>query len=177
MHVVAGLRTASVAGSQIVEVPYADSGLAMRFVLPGPGVLPIDALEPAVLASAHDALAEADETAVVDLALPRWTTTTELDLVGFLNQLGMVAPFRPGADFSAMTARGLFIDQAIHKATITVNEHGTKAAAVTGLSFDYSGPPVPEITIQFDRPFAYAVVDVATGLPIFLGQVNDPTAG
>lgn len=86
-------------------------------------------------------------------------------------------PFGPGADFSSMTRPSLFIDQAITKATITVNEYGTKAAAVTGLGFEESGPPIPELTIQFDRPFAYAIVDVTTGLPVFLGQVNDPTTG
>jgi serine protease inhibitor len=27
-----------------------------------------------------------------------------------------------------------------------------------------------------DQPFAYAIMDTATGVPIFLGQVADPSA-
>ena len=175
MQVVAELTTASASGHQFVDVPYADSGLAMRLVLPAPGVQPIDALEPAVMAAGRAALAEADRRTVVDLSLPRWTTTTELDLKVALTELGMTLPFSPAADFSAMTTGGLYIDQAITKATIEVDEHGTKAAAVTGLSFVESAGPVPDLSIAFDRPFAYAIVDVATGLPVFIGQVNDPT--
>lgn len=90
MQVVDELKMASVAGSQVVEVPFEDSGLAMRLVLPAPGVLPIDTLEPAFMASAHATLADASRPKIVDLALPKWTTTTELDLVDLLTGLGMI---------------------------------------------------------------------------------------
>ena len=70
----------------------------------------------------------------VSLALPRWKSTTKLDLAPALNALGIHTAFTPAADFTAI-APGLYIGQAIHRATIDVDEWGTEAAAVTGLAF------------------------------------------
>ncbi len=70
---------------------------------------------------------------------------------------------------------GVWISQAIHRANITVDEWGTEAAAVTGLAFEVSGPPQPDVTIRADRPFAFVVRHTPTGAPLFLGHVTDPT--
>ena len=32
----------------------------------------------------------------------------------------------------------------------------------------------PPVTMIVDRPFLFAIIDPATGLPVFLGQVNRP---
>jgi len=88
----------------------------------------------------------------------------------------MELPFDPGADFSGMTDLDLFIEQAMHRANITVDEWGTEAAAVTGLGFEESGPPEPDIVVHADHPFAFVIRHTATGTPLFIGQVADPTA-
>ena len=66
-----------------------------------------------------------------------------------------------------------------HKAYIDVDEHGTEAAAATaivmvGMAAFRAPPPV---TMVVDRPFLFAIIDTATGLPVFLGQVSHPAAG
>ena len=111
----------------------------------------------------------------VDVSIPRWDFATELDLDGLLRQLGLTVPFSLGADFSGI-APGLYIDQAIHKANITVDEWGTEAAAVTGLVFPVSAGPTATARVRADRPFAFAVVHAPTGVPLFVGQVADPSA-
>jgi serpin B len=113
---------------------------------------------------------------VVELELPKWDFATELDLKPELTALGMELPFDPGADFSGMTDLDLFIEQAMHRANITVDEWGTEAAAVTGLAFPSSGPPEPDIVVHADHPFAFLIRHTATGTPLFIGQVADPTA-
>jgi serpin B len=37
-----------------------------------------------------------------------------------------------------------------------------------------SAPAEPQAVFEVDRPFLYAVVHEATGLPLFLGTVADP---
>jgi serine protease inhibitor len=61
-------------------------------------------------------------------------------------------------------------------AFIDVNEEGTKAAAVTVLSFGIvmlSGPPRP-IPFVVDRPFFFSIRDERTGTLLFTGYVADP---
>ena len=65
----------------------------------------------------------------------------------------------------------------VHGAKISVNEIGVEAAAYTRitlcLGIPSPSPPKPE-KVVFDRPFAYAIVS-NTGLPLFIGTVNNPT--
>jgi len=86
--------------------------------------------------------------------------------------------FTNAADFSGMTddSQGLFIEDVLHKAVITVDEKGTEAAASTvvihapGASPD---SPVPkELTI--DRPFLFFIRDIKTNTLIFAGRIVNP---
>jgi serine protease inhibitor len=158
-------------GWQAVELGYAESDLAMWVIVPDEVTDPAPLLAPATL----DQVAADLEPATVDLSLPQWDFATDLDLVELLEVLGMTAPFGP-ADFSGITDDAdLFIDQAVHKANITVDEWGTEAAAVTGLAFPSSGPPEPEAVVRADRPFAFVIRHLPTGAPLFAGHVADPT--
>lgn len=165
------MRYAEGDGWQAVEIPYAGDELAMLLLVPEGGRPPAGLLAPSVLADVDAAMHEG----VVDLELPRWDFATDLDLKSLMMDLGMELPFDPAADFSGMTELDLFIDQAIHRANITVDEWGTEAAAVTGIGFDVSGPPEPEAVIHADHPFAFVIRHTPTGTPLFIGQVADPT--
>ena len=171
MHLTAMLRYASGPTWQAVEIPYAGDTLAMWVMLPQQDATLADLLAPTTLTSIGGAL----QPTSVGLSLPRWKTTTDLDLVKLLHQLGITAAFGAGADFSGIYP-GLSISQAVHRATITVDEWGTEAAAVTGLAFAVSklANPVP---MDVDHPFAYAIVQKKTGAILFEGSVADPTAG
>jgi serpin B len=157
-------------GWQAVELPYAGGQLAMRVLLPTGRLTPADLLTPGTLA----AVAARLRPEVVAVSLPRWKASSQLDLSTLLRRLGLVAPFG-AADFSGIAAEPLYIQQAVHRATITVDEWGTEAAAVTGLAFAVSGVAPPELTFRADRPFAFVIVHKATGVPLFVGQVADPT--
>jgi serpin B len=173
MHQAGQFRFASGKGWQAVELPYAGGELAMRILLPT-GDTALDALlSPDTLAAAAAGLRER----TVDLWLPRWKGISSFDLVGQLRKLGLTAPFGASADFSGIAAEPLYIQQAVHRATITVDEWGTEAAAVTGLAFAVSGiDPTSAVTFRADHPFAFAVVHTATGVPLFVGHVANPTA-
>ncbi|MEN3309602.1 MAG: hypothetical protein V7603_5804 [Micromonosporaceae bacterium] len=167
----ARLRYAAGSGWQAVELPYAGGQLAMRVLLPPAGQAPGRLLAPASMAAVAAALQPAD----VGVALPKWDFASNLDLKQALTSLGLTEPFDLNADFSGINPE-LHIAQAVHRANITVDEWGTEAAAVTGLSFDLALPAPPKIQMTVDRPFAFAIVHAATGIPLFMGQVADPTA-
>ena len=77
-------------------------------------------------------------------------------------------------DFDSIQSR-LTLTQAAQAANITVAEKGTVAAAVTQVNGEVTSvQPVPDQTIDFDRPFDYQIVHSETGLPLFMGKVEDP---
>ncbi|MGH4006966.1 MAG: serpin family protein [Pseudonocardiaceae bacterium] len=168
MHQRESLRYASSQAWQAVELPYAESELAMRVIVPQGELTPAEVLSPETLTQVEARL----QAGQVELFLPRWDFATDLDLLPALNTLGLTAL----DDFSAMSQERLALDQAVHRANITVDEWGTEAAAVTGLVFLVSAPPQPQFVVHADRPFAFVVVHQPTGAPLFIGHVADPLA-
>ncbi|MGQ0716983.1 MAG: serpin family protein [Pseudonocardiales bacterium] len=163
------LHYASGEGWQAVELPYADSELAMRVIVPQGALTPAEVLSPETLTEVQTGL----RGERVGLFLPRWDFATNLDLLPALNALGLTAL----DDFSGISQAGLTLDQAVHRANITVDEWGTEAAAVTGLVFTVSLPPEPQFVVRADRPFAFTIVHRPTGAPLFIGHVADPLSG
>lgn len=157
---------ASGAGWQAVELRYAKGDLAMWVLLPRAGGSPAGLLAPAVMAEVAAGLRETPVT----VAMPRWDFSTTLSLQEPLRKLGLA-----GSDYSGISD-GAFLGQATHRATITVDEWGTEAAAVTGLAFAIADMGSPETEIRADHPFAFAIVHRPTLTPLFVGQVADPTA-
>ena len=167
------------AGYQAVTLPYAGGLLAMAVIVPDG---PLGPLEEMLAARRTAGLLTGVTPQQVTLALPRFRTTASFSLEPFLQSLGVAAAFdRHQADFSGITTAGeLFISAAVHKAYIDVDEQGTEAAAATGVAISarmavFQEPPPVVVTV--DRPFLFAIIDTAAGLPLFLGRVADPAAG
>ena len=69
----------------------------------------------------------------------------------------------------------LFVSKIIHKTHIEVDREGTKAAAATVVTVTYNS--VVEMVSETrevicNRPYMYAIVDVETMAPVFVGTVN-----
>ena len=159
---------------QRVTLPYADGRLSIRIVLPRQAVRAIPALNALLPVATRPR--SGDSMSMVDLTLPRWSTGTDLSLVKPLEKLGMTDAFSDlTADLTGI-APGLYVSDAVHRANITVDEKGTEAAAVTGYAVADSARIGPPMVMRVDRPFVWAVVHEATGTPIFVGHVVDPTA-
>lgn len=63
-------------------------------------------------------------------------------------------------------AEPLAVDDVLHKVFVEVSEAGTEAAAATAvMMMRCSAPmrPEPPLEVRFDRPFVFAVREVATG--------------
>ena len=158
-------------GYQAVELPYGDGELSMLVVVPKEDGFADD--ESRFDAERLAALDAAMGDGIVDLFLPRWSASFDVDLVETLPELGLELPFR-GGDFTGISPRNPFIGAGVHAADIEVDEQGTVAAAATGIGFAESGPPTPDAVIRADRPFLYLIRHVETGAVLFLGRVVDP---
>ena len=71
-----------------------------------------------------------------------------------------------------------YVGQAIHKTHISLNEKGTKAAAVTGIEVDSKAAYDPDTEepkkVEFNKPFAYIIRDKETKEMLFFGVVYEP---
>ncbi len=158
-----------------VRLPYAGDA-AMVVILPKQG-------SPADLAAT---LAPEDieirwSDAQVEITMPTFEFESEIGLKRALIALGMEAaftePFAPnGADLTGITAaRELFVQDALHKSFIALDENGTEAAAAAALVVGLTSMPEPA-TFRADRPFLFWIEHSSTGEMLFLGQVTDPAA-
>ena len=56
---------------------------------------------------------------------------------------------------------------------IEVDRKGTKAAAATAVTATEASIEEPEvINISLNRPFVYGIIDMNSGIPVFLGVQN-----
>ena len=100
--------------------------------------------------------------------------------------MGLQTAFSPrSADFTAIAnpedpAERLFLDTALQKVFVEVDERGTEAAAATALGMRGAGlnPPPPPRPKRFiaDRPFLFLLRDTSGGMILFVGQVANPLA-
>ena len=106
-------------------------------------------------------------------SMPKFEAEWKGNLEEILPLMGLEDAFADGvADFSSMgeNPNGYYISQVIHAAKIQVNEKGTEAAAATVVDAPAgSAAPQDGITLILDRPFLYGIVDLHTGVPLFLG--------
>ena len=176
MRLTAGLDYLRADGYQVVVLPYKASRLAMAVVLPDG---PLSALAPRLDGSLGPLLEGAARQSVA-LSLPKFRLRARCGLIPVLRQLGIEDAFTSAADFTGITsAERLLISAVVHQTYIDVDEQGTEAAAATAIAMRPMAMrrgPGP-IRLVVDRPFLFAIVDTATGLPLFLGHVVRPATG
>ena len=161
---------------QAVELPYDGQELSMVVLLPAKGQF--SDFEARLNADrVHKMLGQMARREVA-LTMPKFTYESSFSLRRALTGLGMGVAFAPGAaDFSGMDGRrDLFIQDALHKAFIDVDEAGTEAAAATAVVVGLTAMPPAPVEMRVDRPFIFFIRDIPTGSIIFVGRVLDPTA-
>jgi len=160
---------------QALRLPYKGGGLSMLLLLPKAGKSLAD-MEKGLSAEKLDALRSGLEEQKVKVFLPRFTFSSGFSLNGTLADLGMPTAFTDAADFSGMTGKkDLYIQAAVHKAFVEVNEEGTEAAAATGISMGLKSAAFDFLVFRANRPFLFFIEDPKSGLLLFMGRVEDPT--
>jgi serpin B len=169
---------AEIPNGRIGLLPFAGNDLAMAIVLPDdPDGLPtIEAELTGANITSWIASAVVPQN-TVPVKLPKLQLTEGFDLVAMLQALGVEQAFEEGiANLSGIDGgMDLFVQDAIHKATITVDEQGAEATGATGTGVGtagYSGDPPALIC---DHSFVLMIYDQVTGSVLFMGRISDPT--
>lgn len=156
-----------------LELPYIGNDIKMLVLLPekrdGLGQI-----EPQL---SNDLLREISSTlreVAVQVTLPRFSLTEDYDLIPILKMMGIRSIFDSDtADLTGISSKqGLYVTKAVHKCSVEVNEEGSEAAAITGVSAGVrtGGPLVPQFNA--DHPFIFFIKDTRTDLTLFIGRVT-----
>lgn len=158
------------------QLRYQD-GLEATVILPPVGTLPDQLTAP--MYEKLIAKIDSGQPQDVELSLPKYETTSTLDLAKVMKKLGATEVFQPEARPLPQldTEDDLAVGEAIQQARIEVNEDGTKAAAVTEIGVKVMGMPVEGEEIRIDRPFLTVVRSQDLPVPLFWAQIGNPKTG
>ncbi len=173
--------------AKVLALPYKNSGASMFIFLPPVGGTAT--LEGAMTASNLQSWLASNRASLttrggfsVNLALPKFTFSTQYDLGSAFPTLGMTLAFQHptppnnGADFSGIDGmRDLYIQKVIHQAYVGVDEKGTTAAAATAVVIGTINAVIISQAFIVDHPFVFLIVDNSAGTILFMGRVSDPT--
>ena len=158
----------------IIELPYGSGKYSMLVFLPKDNIKTndiIDQIDQSNLASWFGSFHESD----LIVQLPKFEFAYENSLVDNLKALGMLDAFDASkSNFSGISDQtDLYISEVKHKSYIKVDEEGTEAAAVTGITFEITSV-MPDAVFKIDHPFVFAIREKDTNALLFLGKVNNP---
>jgi serpin B len=174
---------------QGVSLPYQGDKLTMTALLPPAGAascaLPSTAALSAITRSLDGSAAGAGSGAgatLADVSLPKVNLDAggaTGDMKPALEQLGMGVAFGgPDTDFTALSPQAGSIGFVQQAATLQVGEKGTvgAAAAAVGITATDGMAGGRVINVTFNRPYLLLITAKATGEPLFLAEVDNPTA-
>lgn len=170
MSVVAGgpLTSARGDGWQAVSIPYLGDELSMVVIMPTSTDLSTfdQRFDRNLLETVFSAL----RSGPVDLSVPKFGFTSDLDLGGLLG----IADLAPsGTDDLGDVAGVRSSSKVLHRSALSADEQGTDGAATTVVANGVDATVRAE-PMTFDRPFIVVVRDLETGALLCIGRVADP---
>lgn len=115
----------------------------------------------------------------VNLSVPKFDVSSDIDLSEGLEKLGVKDVFKSGkADFSPLSkdSEGWYINRVQHAARVIIDEEGCTAVAFTAMVAGTGGfiPAENEIDFILDRPFVFVITSEFASQPLFVGTVFEP---
>ena len=155
---------------RILQLDYIGNS-AMYILLPNEDVNLHNLLLELNTRKVNEQLRELESTSV-DLQMPKFKLTTDIDLITVLEQLGLKALFNEETNLSKMSNEpGLVVTKALQKAFLDVDEEGTEAAAVTAFVIEQESMVMSdEIKFYVNRPFIFMIR--MNGVNIFAGAIK-----
>lgn len=157
---------------------YKSGKYAFVAMLPKEGVSVSEYIASLTGESLNEMLSNPEHTTVYT-SIPKFETSYSVEMTEILKSMGMTEAFDPNnADFAGLgssTGGNISISRVIHKTFISVEEKGTKAAAVTIVEPGDGASMEPEQPkeVYLDRPFVYMLIDCENNIPFFVGTMMD----
>lgn len=173
MHMNAELEYAAVDAYQVLRLPYGNESYQITILLPSVKDNSMNALPAVPTSETWSKINKSMSSHLVDLKLPRFETTTDIELPEIMSALGMPDAFNPDkADFSKFCDKPTYIGLMKQVAMIKLDEEGTEASAVTVIGMDNTAySPKPDIIYFYaNHPFIYIISEKSTNAIFFIGQ-------
>ena len=159
---------------QLLEMPYGSGKYSMLIFLPQQGKTTNDVISMLNTESVSTWLGQMTEVEK-EVYLPKFEFKFSKGLVDVLKSLGMTDAFYDSkANLSGISEKAqLVVSEVMHKTYIKVDERGTEAAAVTGITIDVTSVG-PDNSFRADHPFVFAIREKDTQAILFIGKVMNP---
>ncbi|MDP2114241.1 MAG: serpin family protein [Bacteroidota bacterium] len=159
---------------QLLEMPYGSGKYSMLIFLPQTGKKTDNVISLLNPENVNDWISKLSEQKK-EVFLPKFEFKFDNSLKDELAALGMTDAFNDAkANLSGISdAAKLVISEVMHKTYIKVDERGTEAAAVTGITVGVTSMPVDN-SFRVDHPFVFAIREKDTQAILFIGKVMDP---
>lgn len=153
----------------------------MWFILPDEGKTVDDVLSSgdyaAMISHSSDFPKENHKWMKVNLSIPKFDFSADVDLKEALEKMGLTRIFQPlGNDFSPSVASEfpVYLSSINQSSRISIDEEGVTAASYVLLEFGAGAAEPPDEIIDFvlNRPFVFAIT--SSDVPLFIGTVNMP---
>ncbi|MGN0452461.1 MAG: serpin family protein [Ruminococcus sp.] len=107
--------------------------------------------------------------------LPEFKIDSCIELSESLAELGLDKAFsQEEASFAGLSNRGdVYLSSVRQSAFIEVSPAGVKAGAAQIIEGNTSAKPSELKELRFDRPFVFVIYDNESGIPVFMGAVNN----
>ncbi|KAK6641094.1 hypothetical protein RUM44_012795 [Polyplax serrata] len=161
--------------AQALRIPYKNEKYFMLLLLPNEGNKVEQLSRDLVHVSLNSILSEIKSQEIF-VQIPKFEISFETDFVEILKKLQVSSLFSPRANFSNITlsnSDSLTVQNVLHSAKITVNEHGSEAAGSTGAMFV---PLMGGAMTSFvaNHPFLFFIMDSIVNSIIFAGKLTVP---
>ncbi|XP_018774924.1 alpha-2-antiplasmin isoform X1 [Serinus canaria] len=100
--------------------------------------------------------------------IPKIKLDYQLELNQVLSQMGLQELFT-SPNLQKITEEPLFVSSVQHQATLELKEDGVEASAATSVMLSRSVS-----AFSLDRPFIFIIFEDETGIPLFIGSVQNP---
>nr|XP_042116425.1 serine protease inhibitor A3N-like [Peromyscus maniculatus bairdii] len=157
----------------VVELKYTGNASAL-FILPDEGRMQqVEAsLQPETLRKWKDSLRS---SMIDELYIPKFSISSDYNIEGIPQQLGIREVFSTQADLSRTTgAKDLRVSQVVHNVVLDVDETGTEAAAATRVRALGSALISNPMKMNFSSVFLMMVSDTNIQTPLFMAKVTNP---
>jgi serpin B len=167
---------------QLLALPFSSndekSMLATLILLPKKGIA-LQEIEKDLQTASFQSWLNALDSKQVNVKLPKFCLDKRYELNQMLKDLGMPTAFTEKANFSGINGmQDLFLNKVVHETFFALDEQGVTAAAATAASINVTAAPpgYPPVAFNVDHPFLFALVDLNSKIPLFIGKIYDPTS-
>lgn len=156
----------------IIELDYKGNNISMIVLLPRDiSAFPRYELTSELLCDIRNNF----QYSTVTVMLPKFSLEFKRELSKDMITMGMGELFSDRADLTGIRERNdLHVSQMLHKAVIEVNEKGSEAASIVGISIDGRKKISQREIFLADHPFLFYIIHKHTNTILFSGRMLDP---